>query len=89
MRENLHAVAGSVASEIHQDIDAVVANLFNKLNVGKAVGPTPTVGQVLQTLGYGVWRGNLRVTEYLYLVAIMMGKDRLQVTSQWMNSKIG
>ncbi len=86
-REGEQPVAGGVAREIDQDVDAVTADLCGKFRIAQTDRAVPVIGEVAESLGDGIGRRHFRIAMELHDRAIMsrqqwFGEQRNRVLAE-------
>ncbi len=86
--KQLQAVAGGVAGEIHQNIDAVLADQSFHFLIGAVQYGVPTVGRFLETLSYRILFGLIGVAVEFKRVPVVMEQGHAEGRGRRMHPKI-
>src|SRR4029077_17482288 len=86
--ENAQTIVGRMTGQIHQNIDAVGANLLGDLLIALPFGRTPTLGQRLKPPGEFINNEVLGIAIDVKLLAIMVAQDRIEKETDRVHAKI-
>ena len=75
--------------QVHEDVDAVLADELGHLVVGPAQDVAPDVGMVLKAPGEGIGTDHVGVTKDLELTMIVLAEQRQQVEADHVIAEIG